>query len=284
MKNRVEFFRTKFPFQVIVGLFATLNKRYPLEHREVGFRVGERGDIFWRNLPSGAFGPGGEDKSPLSFSSVEELACTVLDRQCAVIEFGPIFPPWCTTWVQRKEARKDKRIHLVSPLKFDLDITDYSKAELRTCDCKAPCCNACWRTLVFPALRELHRILTVRLGYHSLLMFFSGSKGFHLYVMDERTYTLSDAQRETLYNVIQRESSKGKIPILLDREVTVNTSHCTKAPLQPHPVTGLIAQPWATLEEAADWFPRRDALHRDRVSVEQMEHWAGVVRDVIETI
>src|SRR5271163_4577587 len=78
-----------------------------------------------------------------------------------------------------------------SDLEFDLDITDYNDLRLKLCGCRdKQLCEKCW-AIVRSSTIILCHVLRNDFGFKHLLCIFSGRKGLHVKVCDERARLLS---------------------------------------------------------------------------------------------
>lgn len=83
-------------------------------------------------------------------------------------------------------------------LVFDVDMTDYN--DVRGCDCKqngTPMCAQCW-PLMRVAAQVLEHVLHDEFGYAHLMFVYSGRRGIHCWVLDQRARTLTHEQRAAI--------------------------------------------------------------------------------------
>jgi DNA primase small subunit len=105
-------------------------------------------------------------------------------------------------------------------LVFDIDMTDYD--DVRTCCKEAKICNKCWKFMVI-AYKILNSILTEDFGFEKIMWIFSGRRGIHCWVSDERAKNLTNDGRSSIANYI-------KIKMMNSRTGVVST---LKEPIHP---------------------------------------------------
>lgn len=120
------------------------------------------------------------------FKSVDEFKNKILKTVPSTIHLGPFV-----------DGKKQKE------LVFDIDLNDYRN--VRTCcgDSKKAC-EKCWKYAQFGIL-VLDRFLR-NYGFENILFFFSGMKGFHCWVLDEKAKKLSNKAREALVKDLQLDN------------------------------------------------------------------------------
>jgi DNA primase small subunit len=78
---------------------------------------------------------------------------------------------------------------------IDIDLTDYG--DVRACCEGANACDKCW-TLMKAAMKVLHAALVEDLGFEHILWVYSGRRGIHCWVCDERIVKFDNEQRSKL--------------------------------------------------------------------------------------
>jgi len=269
-KNNVDFAQLASLWHDIL----TLGGSFLLENSQVAFRF-HGSDIFSRNISFKTeqeardygtfFTQKGEDSFSVQymFKSRENFISFVSSRQPTSIEMGRIF-------LTRDRPREKEYTNLLSvcrPLVFDVDISDYAEERKNKCFCNGnryKVCDQCWSIYLTPALKELTDKLTSVFHFAGVLPVFSGRRGFHVWVMDQRTWSYDETERQDLCHSFQTK---------LDENVTTNSHHLVKLPLVVHPGTGKYAIPIDTT-----FLP---SMYRDPTPF-QLTQFVKLIREKIE--
>jgi hypothetical protein len=254
--SRFDFYRNIFPADLVVR-FGTCNGRFPFVGKSLAVRWGEivvrherfktleeaQAYLTMRGFPPETVP---ELRLPLRFKNVDDFSTMLKSKAPHSIHFGPIDG-------------------IYAPLVFDVDL-DHRKV-VRTCACegKKKVCDQCWPQFMRPKLVPLLAFL--RRHFECVVGFYSGGRGFHLWVLDERVWRWNRRVREVFVSKLPPGSE-------IDIDVTLNyTSHLLKIPLGMHNDTGVISMPIMD----ADTFVPSMAPTYATVSSAQMSHWASYV-------
>lgn len=155
-----------------------------LSRRELCFTL--EGDVFVRYL---------------SFEDVKSFKSALVSRLPGKIDIGPVY-----SCVPSKRALAGAAF---APLErefvIDVDLTDYDDA--RTCGQGAHACRRCW-PLAGCAVVLLDRALREDFGFRHVLWVFSGRRGVHAWVCDERARKMTDEQRAAVASYLSIRRGK----------------------------------------------------------------------------
>jgi DNA primase small subunit len=140
-----------------------------------------------------------------SFTSSEELKKKLISYCPKKIDIGAMYNVLPT---QHKEA--DPFFPQEKEIVFDIDMTDYD--DIRTCCQEAKLCNKCWKYMIV-AYKILDQILKEDFGFQHILYAFSGRRGIHAWLCDERARILKDNGRIAIANYIKYRMSNIKLEI-----------------------------------------------------------------------
>ena len=114
------------------------------------------------------------------------------------LELGGVYP---AGFEDRADQRKVRRlINITGPLVIDIDMDDYHCKGLRSgiCNCaKKEVCRVCWNILLEPGRKVLDMLLRKSFGFKQLFYIFSGRRGYHCWIVDDRVWNWTREQRET---------------------------------------------------------------------------------------
>lgn len=133
-----------------------------------------------------------------SFQDAKELAAALRDRVPSKIDLGPVYTQDPS---KRAAYKSDTAARGFAPVQrelvFDIDLTDYD--DVRTTSSGAAMSARCW-VLMHAAIQVLDRGLREDFGFEHILWVYSGRRGIHCWVCDERARLLSDTQRGAIAN------------------------------------------------------------------------------------
>eukprot|EP00242_Pyramimonas_sp_CCMP2087_P004310 CAMPEP_0198200216 /NCGR_PEP_ID=MMETSP1445-20131203/3263_1 /TAXON_ID=36898 /ORGANISM="Pyramimonas sp., Strain CCMP2087" /LENGTH=471 /DNA_ID=CAMNT_0043870203 /DNA_START=74 /DNA_END=1489 /DNA_ORIENTATION=- len=128
-----------------------------------------------------------------SFKSASELHAALKDKVPEKIDLGPVYnvdparrSAYSTGGSERVFAPVERE------LVFDVDMTDYD--DVRTCCSGADICGKCWPLMTI-AIKILDRGLREDFGFESIFWVYSGRRGVHCWVCDQRARSLADEAR-----------------------------------------------------------------------------------------
>jgi len=128
--------------------------------------------------------------------------------QVASIEVGCIYPTAGEerdggAGEQHDAIRNAKQFGVFQcELRIDVDLNDY--ADFRTCGCGKDkiCCNQCFDLFLAQAAIPVLRSAIAWWGLTKVELFFSGRRGIHMWVRDERCMRWTAAQRQAFYELL----------------------------------------------------------------------------------
>ncbi|EEP81322.1 DNA primase small subunit [Uncinocarpus reesii 1704] len=180
----------------------------------------------------------------------DRLRNDILRLNPSRFEIGPVYS---TNPRDRKTLRKSSAFRPVSKeLVFDIDLTDYD--DIRTCCEKANICSKCW-AFVTMAVKVIDCALRDDFGFEHILWVYSGRRGAHAWVCDQRARNLADDRRRAIagyLEVVRGGAQSGK---------RVNV----KRPLHPHITRSLeVLRPYfgSTVLNDQDTFSSWDQASR----------------------
>lgn len=195
--------------------FATCNNRYKISQRTFWF-------IFLDNNKS----------RRLMFSSKELVYGYVMRELPLVIHMGCVWP------LQMEHGNAEAKRFVQRELVLDIDLNDYGILRSTVCDCgdARKCCDRCWTVFVQrTAVPFLKHMLCTVWGFTEVFFVFSGRRGLHVYVQDERVMRMTQQQRSEIIvkrtlETLQDDVLYKKIFLPVYREYFLDLDH------RPRPV------------------------------------------------
>ncbi|KAG0203673.1 hypothetical protein BGX28_004117 [Mortierella sp. GBA30] len=150
-----------------------------------------------------------------SYKSVDEFKQELIRLCPAKIDLGAIY----NIKPRDKNMIRAASFQPVSKeLVFDIDMTDYD--EIRTCCSGGDVCTRCWEFMTV-AMKIIDAALRDDFGFKHLLWVYSGRRGIHCWIGDERARQLNNEQRKAIVSYLEvikggaQQGKKVKLPNVL---------------------------------------------------------------------
>jgi DNA primase small subunit len=179
--NLERYYRELFPFKLFFKWLG-LNNSLIFDKREFTFTL--ENDIYCRFL---------------SFKDEEEFKQEAIKALPVKIDIGAIYntqPKLHKSVAIGEKAFFPEKKEMI----FDIDMTDYDS--IRTCCKDAKMCNKCWKFMIL-AYKILNSVLTEDFGFENIMWIFSGRRGIHCWVSDERVKSLNNDGRAAVSTYIE---------------------------------------------------------------------------------
>lgn len=302
--DRARYYRALFPkaWETCLSRIATCSGRYTLEAREISPR--------WVK-------PNGEDIMNRStiFASDKELVEYCQKNRPHGLQFGGIMPQdICTYGVPEGDIRKRQRLVYIGKdlatakgeLVIDVDMDDYNRTGICACE-RTYVCNTCWAVFMDCGRKVIDFWLREIFEFKSILYVFSGRRGFHAYVFDERVLEWTYEQRcaflaritdpvehiKHIYNNIITPHIAELLPNtsrdasefypIIDLAVTKDASHARGMPLTIHHNTLYIRLPMPhNVYGARQFQPDYDCIKPNNCTPELFDIFCSEVSKVLD--
>ncbi|KAF4353192.1 hypothetical protein CsatB_004715 [Cannabis sativa] len=150
-----------------------------------------------------------------SFNSVSELENSIREKCPVKIDIGPVY----SVDPAKRRAYAQTGDNVFTPVEreliFDIDITDYD--DVRYCCSGADVCLDCW-PLMTVAIKVIDTALRDDFGFNHILWVFSGRRGVHCWVCDEKARRLTNEQRAAIADYFRvykgNENSQKKVSLI----------------------------------------------------------------------
>ncbi|KAI8808392.1 hypothetical protein BJ742DRAFT_747943 [Cladochytrium replicatum] len=175
------FYSRFFPFDEIYRWlsYGNVYTRY-FAHREISYQLA--GDVVIRFL---------------SYKDADEFKQDVVKRLPQKIDIGAVYN---IQPKDRKTVKSGQLIPMERELVFDIDMTEYD--EVRTCCSKAEVCLKCWDFMTV-AIKVIDKAMRDDFGFKHILWVYSGRRGVHCWVGDERARELTVTSRKAIVAYIE---------------------------------------------------------------------------------
>ncbi|KAK9765570.1 p48 polypeptide of DNA primase [Basidiobolus ranarum] len=133
----------------------------------------------------------------LSFKDGKEFKEELLRLCPSKIDIGAVY----TAKPKDKKAIKPGAFQPIEKeLVFDIDMTDYD--EIRTCCSGGEICLKCWEFMTI-SIKVIDRVLREDFGFENILWVYSGRRGVHCWICDERARKLTNEGRKAIVGFIE---------------------------------------------------------------------------------
>ncbi|CEG69468.1 Putative DNA primase [Rhizopus microsporus] len=131
-----------------------------------------------------------------SFNGIDDLKKEIERIQPTKIDIGAIYSikPNLKKTVPEKAFKPVEKEFVL-----DIDMTDYD--DIRTCCSGGDICHLCWEFMTV-AIKTVHAALQEDFGYKHIMWVYSGRRGVHCWVSDERARKLSNEGRKAVINFL----------------------------------------------------------------------------------
>ncbi|KAG9294296.1 hypothetical protein G9A89_021655 [Geosiphon pyriformis] len=177
-----------------------------------------------------------------SFKDGEELKKELLNELPTKFDIGAIYTAQPK---HKKNIRANQFQAIMKELVFDIDMTDYD--DIRICCSGANICRKCWKFMTI-AIKIIDVALRDDFGFKHILWVYSGRRGVHCWVCDERALKLDNEGRRALIaylEVVKGGAQQDKKVILpkslhpaLQRSYEIIDSHFTSMALDDQDILG----------------------------------------------
>lgn len=130
-----------------------------------------------------------------SFNSASELENSINEKCPVKIDIGPVYNVDPAKRHAYAQAGDNGFAPVEKELIFDVDITDYD--DVRYCCSGADVCLDCW-PLMTVAVKVIDTTLRDDFGFNHVLWVYSGRRGVHCWVCDEKARRLNNEQRAAI--------------------------------------------------------------------------------------
>lgn len=150
----------------------------------------------------------------LCYPNAQRFKADVLDKVPLRIDIGAVFD-------QEPRKNKDiigreKTLALDREFVIDIDMSDYDR--IRSCCSGKKLCPRCWK-FMYVAYKVLKRALNEDLGFTNILWVFSGRRGIHAWISDERARLMRNDVRAAVTEYLDISVSADQADTMVQRQV-----------------------------------------------------------------
>ena len=196
------YYHTHFPSELVWRLFtARVADRPDTREFSCEIEIDADGSIVWKRY--------------VSCASPDELAKVVRGRSFRALHIGPCFSE------SAYGARRPGVVPVSKELVFDLDLQDVGWFDV---DKSNQAANDRYVRAIFASCHVLVEILREVMGFEWFVPVYSGRRGVHLWVLDERAFGWGDEARAALCAFVASTPSKNDPRVINTRHIRSNPS------------------------------------------------------------
>lgn len=144
-----------------------------------------------------------------TFQNDQEFRNAMLKQLPSKVDIGAVFS---ISPADKGKVNPNEFIAEQRELVFDIDLTDYD--DTRTCCREASTCSRCWSFMI-AAVKVLNYALREDFGFKHILWVYSGRRGVHCWVADDKARVLTNEARTSIVHYLSlvegNEHSKRKV-------------------------------------------------------------------------
>ncbi len=134
------------------------------------------------------------------FETSDDVVTFCQKNEPCTLQLGAAMPS-CKTREQAKALMSAGVSHGKGPFVLDIDISEFDRSGICDCD-RRVVCDVCWNTFA-PSIRNVTEyFLKDVFGFKGVFAVFSGGRGIHYWVLDERVISLGPDGRTVLFDCI----------------------------------------------------------------------------------
>ncbi|KAF9900858.1 hypothetical protein EC991_006781 [Linnemannia zychae] len=204
-----------------------------------------------------------------SYRNMEELKNDMIRLIPAKFDLGAIYN---IRPKDRHKVRPAAFIPVSKEMVFDIDMTDYD--EIRTCCSGADVCEKCWEFMTV-AMKIIDVAMRDDFGFKHILWVYSGRRGIHCWIADERARKLNNEQRKAIVSYIEvvkggaQQGRKVKLPNIL--HPSLGRSYKT---IEEH-FRNIVFKSQDILEKSENWEKMISIIPDEDVQAQIRQEWEG---------